>query len=223
MVEIARSAPSARTRWGPPGAVLLALLAFASPPAADPPPAAQRLSALLRSHSGSPVGEKLRVVNRFFNAIDHRPDRENWGQDDYWSTPAELLARGAGDCEDLAIGKYFALRRMGVPASLLRITYVRDLRRDRAHMILIYGPAGAPGLVLDSHDPRLLPVTRRRDLAGIYGFNESEVTLTTAAGRVHTFPHAGRWRLRRWADVLRRAAAPEPGARQPAGKGPAGP
>ncbi|BBN52020.1 hypothetical protein TRE132_01450 [Pseudomonas chlororaphis subsp. aurantiaca] len=53
-------------------------------------------------------------------------------------TPVEALWKGAGDCEDYAIAKYFSLRHLGVSSDKLRITYVKALRQNRAHMVLTY-------------------------------------------------------------------------------------
>ena len=55
-------------------------------------------------------------------------------QVDYWETPVEALWKGAGDCEDYAIAKYFSLRHLGVSSDKLRITYVKALESEsRAH------------------------------------------------------------------------------------------
>ncbi len=91
--------------------------------------------------------EQLQVVNRFFNQqLRYVEDIDLWHEVDYWATPVQALIKGAGDCEDYAIAKYFSLRRMGIPSEKLRITYVKALRQNRAHMVLTYysnprGPA----------------------------------------------------------------------------------
>ncbi len=83
--------------------------------------------------------EKLKVVNLFFNKqVRYVEDIDLWGQVDYWETPIEALWKGAGDCEDYAIAKYFSLRHLGVSSDKLRITYVKALRQNRAHMVLTY-------------------------------------------------------------------------------------
>ncbi len=47
------------------------------------------------------------------------------GQKDYWATPEETLRGFKGDCEDIAIAKYFSLLRQGIPLNDcdLRICY----------------------------------------------------------------------------------------------------
>lgn len=171
------------------------------------PSRSAELQRLMRQLANASTPVKLRGVNRFFNTLEYRSDWEAWGREDHWTTPAELLATGAGDCEDLAIAKYFTLRRLGIVASSLRITYVRDVRRDQAHMVLVHRPAGSGAIVLDSRDQRLVRLAQRPDLIPIYGFNEGQVTVSTPGGGERSFPHAGRWRIRQWQAVLQRAAA----------------
>jgi len=48
-------------------------------------------------------------------------DQAIWGKEDFWATPDEFLAKGAGDCEDFAICKYYALRKLGFKPEQLNI------------------------------------------------------------------------------------------------------
>lgn len=126
-------------------------------------------------------------VHRHFNALRRVSDRRMWGQDDYWATPAELLRAGGGDCEDVAVAKYFALRERGVPARRLRLVYARlfDGTRDRfeAHVVLWYRPDGAAEWrVLDSLRERVQRVGERRDLLPRLLFNELQVARWEVGG-----------------------------------------
>ena len=67
--------------------------------------------------------DKLTAVNDYFNALRFIQDETLWRKPDYWATPLQVLAAGAGDCEDFAIAKYFTLRTLGVADEHLRITY----------------------------------------------------------------------------------------------------
>lgn len=118
------------------------------------------------------VNQKLRAVNDFFNQFQHVEDQELWGMLDYWATPGEVLELEAGDCEDMSIAKFFTLRRLGVPADSLRITYVKLLSRNLAHMVLTYyeQPNSEP-LVLDTLDADIKPASTRVDLKPVYSFN----------------------------------------------------
>ena len=70
---------------------------------------------LIRNDRSRTDREKLEKVNRFFNSrIRFANDVDVWGIQDYWATPIEFLCKGAGDCEDFAIAKYFTIKAMGV-------------------------------------------------------------------------------------------------------------
>ena len=66
---------------------------------------------MLQGETRQPEREQLTAVNRFFNQqLSFRDDTRIWRQTDYWATPVESLVKGAGDCEDYALAKYFSLR-----------------------------------------------------------------------------------------------------------------
>lgn len=122
--------------------------------------------------------KQLELVNDYFNRkLRFIDDRENWHQADYWASPIESLAKGSGDCEDFAIGKYLTLRLLGVPDSLLRITYVKLVERKVAHMVLYYCTNLVDSLVLDNIVPEILPASQRTDLLPIYGFSNDALYL----------------------------------------------
>lgn len=127
---------------------------------------------------------KLNAANQFFNKnVAYKTDQNHWKQEDYWATPVESLGTGAGDCEDFAIAKYFTLKAMGVDTSKLRLMYVRALKWDEAHMVLIYNESpNAVPLVLDNIDKRIKPASKRRDLKPIYSFNAEGLWLARGKG-----------------------------------------
>lgn len=118
---------------------------------------------------------RLREINDFFNRrLAFREDTQTWGLPDYWASPLEALERRAGDCEDYAIAKYFALTAAGVPASRLRMVYVRARQQGQAlpHMVLAYyAQPGAEPLILDNLRPEVLPASQRPDLTPVFSFN----------------------------------------------------
>ncbi|MFP9230294.1 cysteine protease LapG [Pectobacterium cacticida] len=145
---------------------------------------------------------QLRSVNQFFNdRMAFRDDIIVWHQEDYWATPIESLRKGAGDCEDYALAKYFTLRHLGVPADKLRITYVKALRLNKAHMVLTYysTPTAIP-LVLDNLTDKIQPATARKDLVPVYAFNGGGLWLPGTSGGNKRVSDSKR--LSRWQDVL---------------------
>ena len=150
--------------------------------------------------------EQLNVVNLFFNRqMRYQEDIDLWHEVDYWETPIEALWKGAGDCEDYAIAKYFSLRHLGVSSDKLRITYVKALSQNRAHMVLTYyaSPDAVP-LVLDSLIDTIKPATQRTDLLPVYAFNAEGVWLPGAKGNKKV---SDTKRLSRWQDVLKKMQA----------------
>lgn len=158
-------------------------------------------------HSSAEQDERalLEQVNGFINrSVRFVSDQQAWGQDDYWATPAETLSRGQGDCEDFAIAKYFSLVRMGIPSEKLRLTFVKALRQNQAHMVLAYyASADAQPLILDNLDLRIRPASERGDLLPVYSFNDLGVFLAKAPQRVSQPPQF----LARWSELNERALA----------------
>lgn len=116
--------------------------------------------------------EKLLRANDFFNQVQWVSDIDHWQQVDYWATPIETLATNAGDCEDFSIGKYFTLHYTQLDPEKLRITYVKALEYNQAHMVLAYYPSpSAEPLILDNINKTILPASERTDLFPIYSFN----------------------------------------------------
>lgn len=129
--------------------------------------------------------EKLRAVNRFFNTrVNYVSDDEHWGQKDYWATPYESLTTHGADCEDFVIAKYYTLKELGVAVEKMRITYVKALRINQAHMVLTYFPTpDAIPLVLDNLIGKIYRADRRKDLEPVYSFNGSGMWLERMKGQ----------------------------------------
>ncbi len=159
---------------------------------------------LMQTATNLPEQEKLTRVNDFFNQrIEFVDDIFLWGVKDYWATPLELLSKGAGDCEDFSIAKYFTLKELGVPESKIRITYVKALTLNQAHMVLTYfsSPRALP-VVLDNLIPEIKSAAKRKDLLPVYSFNGSGLWLAKSRGRGKRV--AGSGRLSMWAELKQR-------------------
>ena len=130
------------------------------------------LNELLKKLEKENISTKLEKVNDFFNNVGYGDDKKVYGVNDYWATPYEFLARDKGDCEDYVIGKYFALKHLGIPTSKMFLSYVRVDGAKDAHMVLTYfdTPSSEP-LVLDSIRRIIFPASKRTDLKPIYNFN----------------------------------------------------
>jgi predicted transglutaminase-like cysteine proteinase len=168
----------------------------------------RHLLPVLRSARLLAPAAQLQVVNQFLNSqIEFATDPQVWGQVDYWASPLETLNKGAGDCEDYAIAKYFALLAIGMPAARLRLVYVRAQLDDgpaQPHMVLAYYPSDAGEvLILDNLVDAIRTAGQRDDLVPVFSFNSQG--LWQGVGLVGAGDPAAR--LSRWRDVMVKARA----------------
>lgn len=126
--------------------------------------------------SAAQVVVYLDDFNWYWNHVRYYQDIRHWHVMDYWATPVETLASEGADCEDYAIGKYFSLKALGVPVQNLRITYVRALRWNQAHMVLAYYPTvDADPYILDNLSRSVALASERTDLVPVYSFNDEDL------------------------------------------------
>ena len=142
-----------------------------------------------------PIPSVITEVNDKVNQLPYETDKQNWGQKDYWATPKEFYARRRGDCEDYAIAKYFALRKIGIPASQLLLT--AGIISGGGHMILLYKDKGII-YVLDNIEKDVAPLNNYMTFHILYLLNENNVII----GNVKYPAQA----LYKWNQVLRRMA-----------------
>ncbi|MCW8450974.1 transglutaminase-like cysteine peptidase [Legionella quinlivanii] len=158
---------------------------------------------LIIQNQDATITKKLNVTNDFFNQFNYINDDAFAGAADYWKTPHEFVIDGGGDCEDFSIAKYFTLLAMGVPVESLRITYVKSIPLNQAHMVLTFypNPEDEP-LVLDNLNAKILPASFRKDLIPVYSFNGKGLWLAKQRG--HDAPVGDSSRLGKWHSVLQR-------------------
>ena len=159
---------------------------------------------IIRQEKNKTDREKLEKVNHFFNSkIRYASDLDVWGIEDYWATPIEFLCKGAGDCEDFAIAKYFSLIAMGVSEEKLKITYCKALQYNIHHMVLTYysDPEAEP-LVLDNLVDSISLSSKRTDLMPIFGFNGSGLWMAKQRGQGKMAGSSSRIKL--WQELLQK-------------------
>lgn len=165
-----------------------------------------KLDKLIHENLTAPEISKLNLVNDFFNGARFAKDIDIWKTTDYWATPIEFIGRDAGDCEDFSIAKYYALKLMGVDTSKLRITYVKAIKMNQAHMVLAYYPTpSADPLILDNLNQRIRPAKERKDLRPVYSFNADNLWLSRS--RNEELKAGNPKQLTLWVDVQRRINA----------------
>lgn len=163
----------------------------------------ERWEELQELASKAPVERQLRLVNSFFNQVRFINDIEHWDTEDYWATPVEMLATNGADCEDFSIAKYLTLRALGVPDEQLRITYVKAIEWNQAHMVLAWYPTpDADPLILDNLINEIRPASKRDDLEPVYSFNGEGLWLQRLGDGDKRIGDADK--LERWTDLNNR-------------------
>jgi predicted transglutaminase-like cysteine proteinase len=164
-----------------------------------------RWHTLVRQKRTALLQEKIAAVNEFFNSFQIAEDLYIWGQEDYWATLYETLRKGQGDCEDLALAKYFTLRELNVADERMRITYVRSLNNGKPHMVLVCRlRSPEKPLVLDTGSNDVRVVTERPDLIPVYSFNANGYWLARQKEEWRGERLGGVEKLSLWRDVLER-------------------
>lgn len=92
------------------------------------------------------------VNNAVNTMIAPRTDMEMWGKEEVWSYPDR-----EGDCEDYVLEKRRVLMSMGIPASSLLITVVRQPNGDGHAVLTVRTSLG--DFVLDNLEPKVLAWT----------------------------------------------------------------
>lgn len=161
--------------------------------------------ALVAKERLASVGGKVAAVNQFFNSFEFVEDSYLWGKDDYWATLSETLGKNGGDCEDLAVAKYFTLSKLNIPEERMRITYVVSLQTKKPHMVLLCDcfPPQDP-LVLDMVNKSVLPVSGRSDLVPVYSFNRFGYWIARQEENWMGERIGGAAKLSLWRDLLKR-------------------
>ena len=107
----------------------------------------------LETEQNTPLLEKARIVNDLVQAkISYTFDKDIYKVEDYWAAPLETLTKKRGDCEDLALLKYYILRALDVPADRLYIAMVSNNpeKLDHAVLLMNVAEAGTKFIILDS-------------------------------------------------------------------------
>jgi len=113
-------------------------------------------------------------------------------QVDYWQSPDEFEESKAGDCEDFAIAKFFALKGVVKDKGKLSLAHV-SLANGQQHMVCMYGD-----MVLDIRTSLVVDIKHRPDIAQlIYKFNEDSLTIGTTVMK-------GVPNIKPWKEVLAR-------------------
>ncbi|WP_136809005.1 transglutaminase-like cysteine peptidase [Desulfosediminicola flagellatus] len=128
---------------------------------------------LIRNNLNKNEMEQLEIVNDYMNGLQWIADSNLWKQEDYWATPFETMTTFGGDCEDIAIAKYTALRLMGFNDDSMGFAYVITAKKER-HIVMVYKSApDKESLILDNLHPDVVTAKERKDLMAVYAFKNN--------------------------------------------------
>ncbi len=131
-------------------------------------------AALGRSTSGLSETAMFAAVNSWTNAkVHYVEDAQQYGQMDYWADARTTLARGAGDCEDIAIAKMQLLAALGVSRSDMFLTIARDTVRHADHALLVV-KSGDRSWLLDNASDQVLDASQSYDYRPILSFSNGK-------------------------------------------------
>lgn len=119
-------------------------------------------------------------INHWVNRnIQYVEDSILHGKEDYWATPEETLERGAGDCEDIAILKFFTLKKAGLNMNNVRLAYVlycpvEGISRS-PHVVVFFKKKVLDNLIEDVYLRH-----QREDLITVFTFDEKGIYVNDA-------------------------------------------
>ncbi len=133
----------------------------------------------------SQVRKALAQVNLSVNSqIEYANDITQYGVDDYWASPSEVIANGRGDCEDYAFLKRDILIKMGIPKERFKLIHA-DIKEIGSmaspfveqHIVLAYyrnDETNNP-IILDNMRTEVMYLRSRSDFQLNYVFDEDTV------------------------------------------------
>ena len=150
---------------------------------------------------------RITFVDAAVNRLVGRAADTDLGAVDVWLTPYETLARGRGDCEDVAITKYFVLLASGTAPCDARLLYARVAEQDGAtgrmpHVVALARHPYADPYVLDNRAGTPRPVSARPDLDAVFSFDRWQIWVGASGPRLDRPAR----QLQPWCRVLDRTA-----------------
>jgi predicted transglutaminase-like cysteine proteinase len=130
-----------------------------------------RWNDLLRRVLMHQPAQRAELINVAINQFDHA---ESPGPV-VWQSPQQLVQRGAGDCKDFALAKFWLLRHSGSPRERVRMAYgdVWLGQAWRRHLVVLLWTDGGSPLVLDNLLPGAHRLADRQDLQIRFSFDET--------------------------------------------------
>ncbi len=126
----------------------------------------------------------LGIINKAVNQYRYIADYKIWQKQDYWASPKQFFEKGGGDCEDYAIVKYMALRKIGWDPSQMRIVVLQDTKLKQLHSVLAVRFNGKT-YIMDNQIRKLITDKQLSHYIPIYSINETGWWRHTARYQKH--------------------------------------
>lgn len=121
--------------------------------------------------------EKVYAVNDYVNKFKYKSDQINYGTNDYYASPIEMIKKGAGDCEDFAMLKYNVLvKEFGMDPNKFAFVYGESGKNKVAHMILTYKTNGE-SYALDNTTEKIHQLDKHPSFKKIFEVYDNKVVL----------------------------------------------
>jgi predicted transglutaminase-like cysteine proteinase len=127
----------------------------------------------LRKSARLDKAAQLKAVNDYVALhVRATADANLYQASDVWAPPINTLTIG-GDCEDIALLKYWGLRRIGFPTQdmFLVVGVSTNVDPPEGHAVLVARLSEADFQVLDNTEPRVLPLEDVKSFEPAYAIN----------------------------------------------------
>lgn len=112
--------------------------------------------------------------NTVNDLIQYTSDEKLYGTSDHWASFSDISKTLAGDCEDYALLKYWALRKLGVKPESMHILVFYDKIVRIHHAVLVVKKDGTD-FILDNRTYKLIKLRQMSDILPNLAINENEV------------------------------------------------
>lgn len=129
--------------------------------------------------------EQIYEVNNYVNKFRYKSDQENYGKNDYYASPLEMIKKGAGDCEDFAILKYNILvKEFGINPKDLGFMYGQYGPNKIPHMVLSF-KANGDDYILDNTTNKITKLEDHPTFTKMFEVSNNKVLIGSKSEELH--------------------------------------
>ena len=119
--------------------------------------------------------EKILSIHEFFNdTVEYRTDQEMYGENDVWMALADVLKTGNGDCEDIALAKYYTIL-MALNAGEnpdVRVVILLEKKNKLSHSVMVVR-TDRQTITLDNNpDAKMTDYFNYQNIVPVYSMTE---------------------------------------------------